>query len=99
MMNVTSRSLDRRTGSEGPKYDPYGYTERVLEINGTTLTLHLGLGSWMMLDNCTIAEHDDDAVIRLWEMLTHMTLDEFDYYYWRAHPYFPDPMGNPRDYE
>jgi len=40
-----------RTGSEGPRHDPYSYTElTVVQPHGTTV-LHNGLGVWLKSDD------------------------------------------------
>lgn len=36
-----------RTGTEGPAYDPYSWTEYTVKRNRKETTLHMGLGFWM----------------------------------------------------
>ena len=33
-------------GTEGPKFDPYSFTEIVIEYRGHTYLLHEGIGCW-----------------------------------------------------
>jgi hypothetical protein len=43
-----------KTGSEGPKHDPYSYTEYTFEQAGKpTVTFHAGLGVWLEVDGKT----------------------------------------------
>ena len=37
----------RRTGSEGPRHDPYAYEEITVETPSGETTLHMGLGVWL----------------------------------------------------
>lgn len=39
-----------RTGGEGPKHDPYHFTEYVAETPQGRTTLHEGLGAWIACD-------------------------------------------------
>jgi len=44
--------IDIKTGSEGPRHDPYGYEEiTVTRPNGDVVTLHEGLTVWLKLNN------------------------------------------------
>lgn len=41
-------NIQIQTGSEGPRHDPYGYTETtVTRSGGDVVTLHEGLGEWV----------------------------------------------------
>jgi hypothetical protein len=41
-------SVELRSGSEGPRHDPYAYEEvTVYRADGRVATIHLGLASWM----------------------------------------------------
>jgi hypothetical protein len=43
--------VTRKSGSEGPKHDPYSYEEFSVEKDdGRTAVLHLGLGEWLILN-------------------------------------------------
>jgi hypothetical protein len=60
-------SVSVRTGTEGPRHDPYSFEEWVWERHGERTTLHLGLGEWLVtggrnLDTrriCEITGRDD----------------------------------------
>lgn len=51
---LVERKLSSRTGSEGPRHDPYGYHEYTVEIqiNGfkNVITYHCGLGEWLEIN-------------------------------------------------
>ena len=41
-------SIIRRTGTEGPKHDPYSYTEfTITRPDGRTAKVHMGLAMWV----------------------------------------------------
>lgn len=40
-------SVSYRTGNEGPRHDPYHYEEMTVERDGQTVTLHMGLGTYV----------------------------------------------------
>lgn len=45
-------SIDIKTGTEGPRHDPYGYEEiTVTRPNGDVITLHQGLVEWVQVNN------------------------------------------------
>lgn len=102
MTIIKNRSIDCRTGREGPAHDPYGYTEFIVRCNNETIKLHMGLVEWLEIkDNFrSVARvHDDIKVLAaLFEKATGIPPRKFERYYDRAHPYFDDPMGNPSDY-
>jgi hypothetical protein len=40
-----------RRGSEGPRHDPYGYTEVIFtKTNGDVIQMHMGLGVWLKVN-------------------------------------------------
>lgn len=43
-----------KSGQEGPKHDPYGYTEIVVERDGCEVVIHCGLGTWMEVDGILV---------------------------------------------
>lgn len=106
MITVTKRTLDLRTGSEGPVHDPYGYTEYIVNINGDKVVAHLGIVAWLQITprdsvRPTLvlwdSEEQINTVFRRW---TGIDLRDFPRYYERAHPYsdFEGPMGPPSRY-
>lgn len=49
-----------RTGSEGPRHDPYHYEEvTVQRPDGRKVTLHVGLGVWAEAENAVLRERTD----------------------------------------
>lgn len=111
MLQVTQRELAHRTGSEGPRHDPYAYTEYVLVLNGSEHRLHMGLGVWYEVNGVRqefavpagCAPYGDEyeaACVAAWESATGMNPRQFERYYWRAHPYQHEcGYGNPSRYE
>lgn len=47
-------SVAMKTGIEGPRHDPYGYTEWTWERSGHRIVLHEGLGDWVEIDGTRI---------------------------------------------
>jgi len=43
-------SISTRTGTEGPRHDPYSFTEITVEARGHRVTVHYGLGEWIEVD-------------------------------------------------
>lgn len=85
-----------RTGTEGPRHDPYGFKEVTVEVRGVPVTMHCGLGLWVKHDAVkeSFAEVSDAA--KCFEKLTGCSFDalvERD----RA-TYVEDPMGSLSDY-
>lgn len=54
-VNTSSGRIVIETGAEGPRHDPYGFTEITLERGDNTTTIHMGLGEWV--------RHNDELVI------------------------------------
>jgi len=42
--------LTKRSGTEGPRHDPYHYDEFIVTKRGRTAILHLGLTAWLSID-------------------------------------------------
>jgi hypothetical protein len=106
---IVERALDMRSGSEGPRHDPYGWEEISVVLNGCTITLRSGgLGyQRLSIDKKVVAEEWDafprraipNEAVKAFETLTGIPVKKFEKYYYRAHPYFNDPYGSLRDYE
>lgn len=100
MATITQRRLFCQTGAEGPLHDPYHYEERTVTVNDRTYTLHTGLGTWLKVDGQKVGEDlEEEWIIYRWEVLTGLTIEQFDRHYCRIHPYFEDPMGSFSQYE
>lgn len=96
------RQLAMRGGTEGPRHDPYSFTEYYLDTDAHSITAHMGLGCWLEVDGVKVIPNDpeDGKLVELaFHILAGFPLDKFEQYYYRIHPYFPDPMGSPRSYE
>lgn len=50
MEQIYERRVYVVTGREGPSYDPYGYTEYVVRVNGVNTILHAGLDEYISVD-------------------------------------------------
>jgi hypothetical protein len=61
-VKTASGRLVIKTGSEGPRHDPYGYTETTVERNGVSVTLHEGLGTWLEIGDRMVTE--DETIAR-----------------------------------
>lgn len=100
---LLATTVNMRHGSEGPRYDPYAFTEITVTRNGISYTLHEGLGVWLKVDGqifevsaCGM-EHEDAVAGKFTEM-TGMTPIQWEKAYNRVHPYVEDPMGSLSDY-
>lgn len=71
-----------KTGTEGPRYDPYGYVEyKCRGRNGFgQYILHLGLIEWIehQLDNRTLKKDTQSNVQMKWELLTGIKVDDVE---------------------
>lgn len=47
IINHPRLRVDLRTGSEGPKHDPYHFEEYRIRTPDTEVVVHLGLGDWV----------------------------------------------------
>jgi len=67
-------SVDIRTGTEGPRHDPYGYEElTVTSERCGTVTLHEGLGCWLRVNGACANEGDHDRCVALFEHVCGIT--------------------------
>lgn len=83
-----------KSGSEGPKHDPYSFAE----YSFGEFKLHLGLGNWLHFKKLEINSTDEgvEDLIEMFCSICGCTLEEIDWY--RSFIYEEDPMGRPEDY-
>lgn len=67
------------TGCEGPRHDPYSYTETEVVVPGATVLLHEGLGTWMKVNGEKVEAPKD---------LSHDEREK-----WLREEAFPDATG------
>lgn len=78
-------TVRERTGTEGPRHDPYGFRELTFSALGSdpvvTVKLHLGLGEWVevrefgrLFDR---VEFRDGGAQEHWESLVGYKVDQF----------------------
>jgi len=88
---IWRRMISRRSGSEGPRHDPYSYVEFKVTINDAIFTLHMGLAEFLevesprgtiRVDNTN--EHPNQ-VETLFEDLSGVDLDQLEPWYDRVH--------------
>jgi hypothetical protein len=53
--------VEIRTGTEGPKHDPYGYQEITVHHRGRVIMLHAGLGEYLEIDGVRCHENNHAA--------------------------------------
>lgn len=84
-MKIEQRELDLRTGTEGPRHDPYGYEERIVHLNNSTYKLHLGLVCYAeeRIGTAECAAVEGEEAIQWWCARTGLTPDQFDKAYLR----------------
>src|SRR5258706_10384505 len=54
LINHPRLRVERHTGSEGPRHDPYAYEEWRVRMPGHTIVLHSGLGTWLRADGVDV---------------------------------------------
>src|SRR5580765_2878548 len=93
---IFERKLSKRSGSEGPQHDPYGWNEYTVDLNGHSYTLRIGgLGyNRLVIDGTQraegFAEHQSFyTVMETWQRLTGIEFEKFERWHDRAHPYDP----------
>ncbi len=58
--------IDIRSGTEGPHYDPYGFTELTFrKLDGTCIVVHRGLVAWLRVNNGEKMQFCDDTGVEL----------------------------------
>lgn len=69
-VEITKRTLTRKYGTEGPRHDPYSYTEWTVTTNLSTVTIHMGSNFWTEVNGKRYDHEDfyaggpgDDSVI------------------------------------
>jgi len=85
-------SISIRTGSEGPKYDPYSFTEYTVERRNNKVTLHLGLAVWFRDQFKTLSDQitEQEAVERF-ERFAGISLKTFEHAMHRVIPCCDNP--------
>lgn len=90
---MAKRHMAQVHGSEGPKHDPYSYTESTMYVDDKVFTLHYGLDVWASAEECGLliyrmgykdTPHDENIVGR-WEQDVGLTVHQFDKAYDRIH--------------
>jgi len=64
----------RKSGTEGPRHDPYGYTEITARRNGHAVTLHTGLAVWLKVNG----EMFDAKITKEQKLLLNQLTDEWE---------------------
>ena len=88
MKTITTRTLSKRSGTEGPHHDPYGYEELIVKCNGFTYKLHLGLRVYFEMttpQGAKFAEEDEAVATEWFKWYTGLTPDQFGKAYQRLH--------------
>ncbi len=67
--------VDVRTGSEGPRQDPYHFEEISVDGRAGCVELHVGLGAWLSLGGIVLVEHDFAACRSKFEELVGVDPD------------------------
>ena len=77
-----TNTIEIRTGSEGPRHDPYHFTEVTVEGRAGRVTYHSGLGDWTKLDGDLVDDVTGEAKIAF-ERLTGVTPDVAEQTYYK----------------
>lgn len=68
-------SINIKTGSEGPRHDPYHYDEiTVNRPDGSWVTLHVGLAFWAETSEGERIDNDDRGALVLFEKAAGISL-------------------------
>lgn len=64
------------TGTEGPRHDPYSYTEWTIERHGIKTVLHLGLGEWLQQNDYPVLDSNNSKanLVELFEKCAGVSL-------------------------
>ncbi len=109
---IVQRALSMRSGSEGPRHDPYSWSTLTVTLNGVDHTLRLSaLGGISYRREArdgtpgavTMTDYPERGDVSLaqqaWERAVGMTVSEFGRAYDRIHrDDIEDPMGDPSHY-
>lgn len=99
--------ITRKTGSEGPRHDPYHYEElTVKRPDGRSITIHTGLAFWAEAGDGRREDHDVEKAMTLFEQVAGITPHQAEKTYrelrdrrYRYHPcgqrHFEDASGYP----
>jgi hypothetical protein len=95
------KSHSFHSGSEGPKYDPYGYSEIYVTMkNGDEILLHLGLSDYLEVNDEEVVRGDADKAMSEFARLTGLPMEDWEVLeHQRGEAESEDPMGNLSMYE
>lgn len=71
-MYVT-RKVTFRSGTEGPRHDPYHYDETTITTPGLQVTFHCGLSTYLMVNGNITRAHTPDERRELWQRFAELT--------------------------
>jgi len=100
---MSLHTISIKHGVEGPKHDPWAYTDYTFTKGNQYMTLHRGLGTRLTstyydsvwADGAVVTEGE---LVKKFEEWVGMDIDRFEKVHDRLHPHFDDPMGNPSDF-
>lgn len=82
---VTQRTLTVRHGNEGPRHDPYSYTELTMRVTKggrmRMYRLHYGLATFFERDGIRVKGASERRCLRLWQQSTGLTPGQFEAIY------------------
>ena len=68
--------IEIKTGTEGPKHDPYGYDEiTATRQDGASVTLHEGLAFWVSIDGVKQWPDNWDEAQRVFQSVAGISVD------------------------
>ena len=97
--NPSLNKIETRSGVEGPRHDPYGWTERIVHRSFVTVIHHEGLGEYVEIRPVHRGEPKlvsrpfrysaelwgEEWVRHVWEIWAGFPLARFDKYHHRLH--------------
>lgn len=72
----TQLQVNVKTGTEGPRHDPYGYEEYTFEVESKKYKLHLGLCDYLEKNGKALTENYD-GILKIFPSILNKRLDQF----------------------
>ncbi len=101
MSKITKRHLFLSLGVEGPMHDPYGYSVYKVSTNLRSVEYKesgLGVDTLKITETSGVTRfsaykpEEIKALREQFQALTGIPFAKFERYYFRAHPYYDDPI-------
>lgn len=82
---MSGTQIRMTTGTEGPAWDPYGWTQYDVTRLGHTFSLRMGLGVSLEKDGMDVIGFDENELLSLFEQWTGLDPRDCEEYWHRIH--------------